>query len=49
MGAKTKDPSPDLWDARDDRLTADDFSEDQRRLKAKHPVPVEPHHCHIFL
>jgi hypothetical protein len=27
MGAKTKDPSPDPWDARDDRLTADDFSE----------------------
>ena len=27
MGAKTKDPSPDLWDARDDRLTAVDFSE----------------------
>ena len=27
MGAKTKDPSPDLWDARDDRLTAVDISE----------------------
>lgn len=27
MGAKTEDPSPDQRDARDDRLTAVDFSE----------------------
>lgn len=52
MGAKTKDPSPDRWDARDDQGPAHRgrYLRSQRRLKAKHsvPVPVEPHHCHNF-
>lgn len=50
MRAKTQDPSPDRWDARDDQGPAHRgrYLRSQRRLEAKHPVPVEPHHCHNF-
>ena len=50
MGAKTEDPSPGRRDARDNQGPAHrgQFLRSQRRLKAKHLVPVEPHHCHNF-